>query len=202
MINPAGLDLITRFEDFKPKPYDDGTGTITIGYGHTRSAVMPAQVTEEEALELLRSDLDHFIQAVANEVRVPINENQFAALVSLAFNIGDRAFANSTLLKKLNSGNYVAASNEFQKWNKVTVNGQKQRSVGLSRRRAAEEQLFRTPPQQTVDIQVHGLHDTIEALSDADKLQALAGAAFIWVVPQTALLVPEGDDDGADGSVA
>jgi lysozyme len=141
-LTPLGLDLIKRYEDFRPKPYDDGTGTITIGYGHTRTKIMPASITEEGATELLVEDLDYFEGIVQREVRVPVNRNQYAALVSLVFNIGEGAFRNSTLLKKLNNGNYQAAANEFEKWTKA---GQ-QELKGLVRRREAEKQLFITPP--------------------------------------------------------
>jgi lysozyme len=141
-LTPLGLDLIKRYEDFRPKPYDDGAGTLTIGYGHTRSAVMPASVTEEEATKLLIEDIDYFESTVQREVLVPVNRNQYAALVSFVFNVGEGNFRNSTLLKKLNNGNYPAAANEFEKWTKA---GQKEMK-GLVRRREAEKQLFMTPP--------------------------------------------------------
>jgi lysozyme len=145
-INQTGLLLIADYEDFRPKPYDDGTGTITIGYGHTRSPVMPASVTEEEAKEMLVQDVQHFEQAVKRELLVAVNRNQFSALVSLTYNIGEGAFRNSTLLKKLNNQNFEAASNEFEKW---TQGGGKELK-GLVRRRAAERQLFMTQPMMHV----------------------------------------------------
>lgn len=146
-INQSGLMLIKSYEDFRPKPYDDGTGTLTIGYGHTRSVVMPVVVTEEEATKLLIEDIHYFEDAVRREVRVIINRNQFSALVSLTYNIGEGAFRNSTLLKKLNNQNFEAAVGEFEKWNK----GGNRELKGLVRRRAAEKQLFMTQPMMQVN---------------------------------------------------
>jgi lysozyme len=149
-LNAAGLDLITRYEDFRPKPYDDGTGTLTIGYGHTRTKIMPAVITEEEGRELLRQDLEYFSNVLYREVRVPLNENQFSALISFTYNVGEGNLRNSTLLKKLNNQNFRAASLEFEKWTK----GGGKVLGGLVRRRAAEQQLFRTTPPASVNVNI------------------------------------------------
>jgi lysozyme len=200
-INVAGLDLLTRYEDFRPKPYDDGTGTLTIGYGHTRSAVMPASVTEEEAQELLRQDLEYFQDVIYRNVLVPLNENQFSALLSFVYNVGEGNFRNSTLLKKLNNGNFRAASDEFQKWNK----GGGEVMGGLLRRRAAEEQLFRTQPPAKVDVNViPGSQYVAAALSDPntgdiseanEKVEinpAVVQAMVVVISPGAKMFIPEG----------
>ena len=203
-LNVAGLDLLTRYEDFKPKPYDDGTGTLTIGYGHTRSVVMPASVTEEEARELLRQDLEYFVDAIYREVRVPLNENQFAALVSFTYNVGEGNLRNSTLLKKLNNGNFKAASAEFEKWTK----GGGKVLGGLVRRRAAEQQLFRTAPPATVNVNVMpGSQYLAAALADPEtgdvskaneKVEinaAVVQAMVVVISPGVKMFIP---GDGAD----
>lgn len=81
-------------------------------------------------------------RAVNKNVKVKTSQNMFNALVSLVFNIGATAFANSTLLRKLNQGDYQGAWNEFPRWNKITKNGGKIISAGLTHRRAEEQEVF------------------------------------------------------------
>ncbi len=208
-LNVVGLDLLTRYESFKPKPYDDGTGTLTIGYGHTRSVVMPAKVTEEEARELLREDLEYFNDVLYRQVRVPLNENQFSALVSFVYNVGEGNFRNSTLLKKLNNGNFKAASVEFEKWTK----GGGKVLGGLVRRRAAEQQLFRTPPPAKVDVNIMpGAQYVAAALSDPktgdmtkqnEKVEinpAVVQAMVVVISPGVNMFIPGGGDDDVEES--
>ncbi len=205
-INAAGLDLLTRYEDFRPKPYDDGTGTLTIGYGHTRSAVMPAKVTEEEARELLRQDLEYFYEVLYRQVRVPMNENQFSSLICFVYNVGEGNLRNSTLLKKLNNANFKAASAEFEKWTK----GDGKVLGGLLRRRAAEQQLFRTPPPAKVDVNIMpGSRYVAAALMDpetgemskknqkAEINPAVVQAMVVVISPGVNMFIPVG---GADES--
>ena len=85
-----------------------------------------------------RQDLLNTCRDVASLVKVTISDNQFAALVSFAFNVGSTALKNSSLLKKLNAKDYAGAANEFAKWNK----GGGKVLAGLTRRREAERQLF------------------------------------------------------------
>jgi GH24 family phage-related lysozyme (muramidase) len=86
----------------------------------------------------LQSDIRIVTSYVNRLVTVEINQNQFDALVDFTFNLGSGALAGSTLLKKLNAGDYEGAANEFKRWNHV--NGKP--SKGLTRRRAAEEKMF------------------------------------------------------------
>jgi len=200
-LNVAGLDLLTRYEDFRPKPYDDGTGTLTIGYGHTRSAVMPALITEEEARELLRQDLEYFSAVLYRNVLVPLNENQFSALVSFVYNVGEGNFRNSTLLKKLNNQNFKAASAEFEKWTKADGRV----LTGLIRRRAAEQQLFRTAPPAKVDVNVIPGSTYVAAaltnpetgeMSEANQKveinPAVVQAMVVVISPGARMFIPEG----------
>jgi lysozyme len=185
-INQTGFVMLTDFEDFKPKPYDDGTGTLTIGYGHTRSAVMPAEVTEEEAGELLKADLEYFEGIVKQEVRVPINRNQFSALVSLTYNVGEGNFRNSTLLKKLNNGNFKAAAGEFESWNRA--GGKK--LEGLVRRRAAEKQLFNTQPQASVTQEMmSGVEFVMTSPADPETGVIPEGVSLNPAIERTQVLV-------------
>lgn len=134
--------LVAEFEGCVLEAYYCPAGVLTIGYGHTGPDVYPGMViSSEEAVALLDTDLNKFRQAVVRLVDVSLTENQFAALVSLTYNIGIGAFQKSTLLRKLNTGDYEGAANEFKRWNK----GGGQVLRGLVRRRAAEEALFRTP---------------------------------------------------------
>ena len=105
-INETGLALIKSFEGLRLKAYKCPAGVWTVGYGHTGGDVKAGMIiTEEEAEELLRQDLERFEEGVENLVEVELNENQFCALVSLAYNIGLGNFKRSTLLKLINKGN-------------------------------------------------------------------------------------------------
>ena len=118
-------------------------GTLTIGSGHTGPDVKPGMtITEGQADRLLDKDLDRFEAAVDRLVKVPLSDNQFGALVSFAFNVGIAAFERSTLLRKLNAGDYAAVPVELARWNKTTIAGNKVTSKGLANRRAAEAGLW------------------------------------------------------------
>lgn len=140
-LNQAGLDLIKRFEGFKSRAYRDPVGVVTIGWGHTRTARLGQIVTRQQGEALLRQDIAEFERAVETLVDVPLTDNQFAALVSLAFNIGAGALRRSTLRHKLNAGDYSGAAREFLRWDKAGGRVLK----GLSQRRYAEMSLFLRP---------------------------------------------------------
>ncbi|EPH35702.1 lysozyme [Acinetobacter gyllenbergii] len=139
----VGINLITSFEDLRLAAYDDGVGVWTIGFGTT---VYPSGVrvkkgdvcTKAQAVSFFQHDLRRFEAAVNQAVKVVINQNQFDALVSLTYNIGEQAFKDSTLLKKLNAGDFMGAADQFPQWNK----GGGKVMKGLVRRRAAERELF------------------------------------------------------------
>ena len=138
-INAEGLALIKEFEGLELKAYLCPARVWTIGYGSTGAHVKPGMViTEAEAERLLRDDLERFERAVAKTCPES-TDNQFAAMVSLAFNVGEAAFARSTLAKLHNAKAYKGAADEFLKWNKA---GGKV-LAGLSRRRARERDLYR-----------------------------------------------------------
>ena len=139
-----GLDLIKSAEGFMPRPYLCPAGKWTLGYGSTfyadgtpvRDGDHP--VTEAQALELLRNTLGQYEDAVARAVTVALTQDQFDALVSFAYNVGCANLRTSTLLRKLNEGNYTAAASQFERWNQ----GGGKVLPGLVKRRAAERDLF------------------------------------------------------------
>ena len=141
-----GLDLIKSFEGCKLTAYPDpGTGGApwTIGWGTTRGVKPGMTITQEEADLLLAEDVSSFAQAVNRLVTVPLNQNQFDALVSFAYNVGSSNLGNSTLLRLLNEGNYEGAAGQFGRW----VNGGSGETLpGLVRRRAAERALIEEKP--------------------------------------------------------
>ena len=144
-INQAGLHLIEEFEGLSKKladgritAYLDSVGVPTIGYGHTKNVHLGLVITCQQAEEFLAQDLRVAESGVNHLVKVSLNDNQFAALVSFVFNLGTGAFSRSTLLRDLNAGNYSAAADQFLRWNRA---GGRVLS-GLTRRRQAERKLF------------------------------------------------------------
>ena len=142
-ISPSGIDLICNFEGKRLTAYDDGVGVWTIGFGTT---VYPNGIkvkkgdtcTEAQAKAYMAHDLKKFEATVNKAVTVQLNQNQFDALVSLAYNIGTNAFSKSTLVKKLNANDIRGAADQFDVW----VNAGGKRMQGLVNRRAKEKALF------------------------------------------------------------
>lgn len=163
-VNSATLTLVKSFEglpDGDPStvnldPYLDPVGIWTVGWGHAIAwqgrwlrgsqnaaqarALYPGGITQPQAELLLHGDLLDAGRDVALSVSVPINDNQFGALVSFAFNLGANNLRNSTLLRKLNRSDFSGAADEFSRW--VRADGQV--LPGLVKRRAAERTLFLT----------------------------------------------------------
>jgi lysozyme len=139
-INAAGRDLVKSFEGASLTAYRCPSGVLTIGFGSTGPHVKEGMtISLEEAETLLSSDLSRFERGVeAMTEGTPTSDNQFAALVSLAFNIGLGAFAGSTVLKRHKLGNRIGCANAFLMW--VKAKGQVLK--GLQRRREAERKLY------------------------------------------------------------
>lgn len=136
------IKLICEFEGFASEPYDDVAGKRTIGYGHLlRKGESFTKIDEAEATRLLCDDLEVAEACIEACVDAPLTQAQFDALCSFVFNLGCTRLKTSTLLRKLNDGDYAGASNEFPKWCRV---GTKQ-VPGLLRRRLAEQLLFNSP---------------------------------------------------------
>jgi lysozyme len=163
-INQATIDLVKRWEGFRAKAYLCPAGIWTIGYGTTSSAgvginVKPGMIiTEKDADRYLRLGLDKFARQIRPSIKVPINENQFGAFLSLAYNIGPGSFRGSSALRKFNDGDIKGAADAIKLWNKATVNGKRQVLQGLVNRRNDEVVLFHTKPgdMAAVDAPVLG----------------------------------------------
>lgn len=137
-LSQAGLNLIKSHEGLRTTAYQDPVGVWTIGYGHTGTAKPGQKITEAQAEQLLRQDVGWAQDAVRKNVKVPLTQGQFDALVSFTFNLGAGALGRSTLLKKLNAGDYAGAQAEFGKF--VHAGGRV--LPGLVRRRNEEAQMF------------------------------------------------------------
>lgn len=144
----AGIQLIKDFEGFSPKPYLDAVGVPTIGYGATHYAdgrrvkMTDKPISEAEASALLQEMLKQYEDIIHRNVKVKLNQNQFDALVSFVYNLGETNFKKSTLLKKINTNpNDESISLEFAKW--VKAGGRV--LTGLVRRRKAEAELYFRP---------------------------------------------------------
>lgn len=146
-LDKSGYDLIKSFEGLSLKPYKCSAGIATIGYGNTyyennvKVQMSDAVITKQRAEDLLKLNADRFAVKVSNIVHKPINQNQFNALVSFAYNVGSGALASSTLLKLVNiNPNDAMIAKEFLRWNKA---GGKP-IQGLTNRRIKESALYFT----------------------------------------------------------
>lgn len=143
-IGAKGLALIKEFEGLRLDAYPDpatGGEPITIGYGSTGGYKLGQRITEAEAEALLRHDLQRFERAVSGMVTREPTQNQFDAMVSLAFNVGEGNLKSSTLLKLHNAGDFAGAQGQFVRWNKAAGKVM----AGLTRRREAEARLYGEP---------------------------------------------------------
>ena len=139
-----GIELIKSFEGFRSDAYLCAAGVWTCGWGSTKGVQEGDVWSESHAEERLATDVEEFEDAVRELVTVKLNDDQFSALVSFCFNLGANALKISTLLKKLNAGDYQAVPDQIRRWNKATVNGEKVVLDGLVRRRNAEALLFQS----------------------------------------------------------
>lgn len=120
-ISPNGLKKLMEWEGCVLHVYKDAAGLPTIGVGHLirKGEDFSTGLTTEQAQDLLQKDLVRFESVVNEKVKVPLTQNQYDALVSFAFNVGDGAFRQSTLLKRLNAGDYDAVSDQLMRWTKA-----------------------------------------------------------------------------------
>lgn len=143
--NRPGLSLIKKWEGFRSKAYQDSVGVWTIGYGHTSAAGAPVvrpgmTISRAEAERILARDLRQYERAVSEAIgNARVTANQFAAMVSLCYNIGPGAFKRSSLVRHVRNGDMDAAAKAFALYRKA---GGKVLE-GLVRRRADEAALFR-----------------------------------------------------------
>jgi lysozyme len=134
-----GIDLVKLSEGCKLTSYQDSVGVWTIGFGSTGADVVQEMtITEEQAVDRLKHDLQHAEKMVKTFVTVELTQHQYDALVDFCFNCGAGNLQHSTLLKLINQGNFEAAHHEFEKWN---IAGGRV-LAGLTTRRLNEEKLF------------------------------------------------------------
>lgn len=209
-ISNDGIELIKRFEGFH-KVQPDGTvsayrcaaGVWTIGWGSTKGVRSGQKITVEEAEEKLRDDLKTSESAVKQYVSVPLSQGQYDALVSYVFNCGSGNFRSSTLLKRLNVGQYDDVPEQLMRWNKARVNGKLTVLRGLTRRRAAEAAIFsrdaKLPADEGGPKSVQKI--TQSATKPLSRSKTMAGAgvagaatALGEITPQIEALVPYSDN--------
>lgn len=136
------VDLIKKFEGCRLRAYQDQGGVYTIGWGAIGPGIEAGVTwTQRQADERLEQDVARFEKGVRDLVKVPLTDNQFAALVSFAYNVGLYNLKRSGLLKMLNREDYAGAADQFRLWNKIGSYVSK----GLTNRREAERTVFLTP---------------------------------------------------------
>jgi lysozyme len=143
----VGIALLKEFEGLRLQTYKDAVGVLTIGYGTTSMTgvgkiTSGMTITREQAEEWLVVGLAKYEKTVSEALKVPTNQNQFDAMVSLCYNIGQGAFLKSSVLRHHNAGDVVQAAKSFALWNKAGGIALK----GLTRRREAEAELYAAMP--------------------------------------------------------
>jgi lysozyme len=139
-IGSKALDIVKYYEGFRAKAYICPAGVWTIGYGSTKGVKKGQVINEATAVSYLARDFTEFENVVNKLVKVPLNQDQFDALVTFVYNVGPQNFKTSTLLKLLNSGDYASVPAQMKRWNK----GGGKVLDGLVKRRASEGVLFST----------------------------------------------------------
>lgn len=138
-VSQTGIDLVKKYEGFSEIPYRCPAGKLTIGYGHLiKLGENYKSIDRESAEKTLAEDLKIAQDTIDKNVKIKLTSAQYDALVSLVYNIGENNFRNSTLLKKLNSGDYTEVANQFGRW----VKAGNKKLPGLVKRRAEERKLF------------------------------------------------------------
>lgn len=189
-LSQDGVDLIKGFEGLRLSAYQDSAKVWTIGYGHTTGVQPGDRISTAQAEQLLRQDTAWAQQAVRDQVKVPLTQNQFDALTSFTFNLGADALAGSTLLKKVNAGDMAGAQAEFGRW----IHADGAVLPGLVRRRAAESALFDNtalagavqPDPQPTQTQADLTVRRGDTLWDIAKSQGVSLRALIDANPQIA----------------
>lgn len=179
-VSKWAVDFIKDFEELELVAYKPTKDDVwTIGYGHTKGVKQGDTITEAEADAFLREDIQVVEEAIARNVKVKLNQNQYDALVSFVFNIGEPQFKKSTMLRKINANDFSGASAEFPRWNK-----QKRRVLaGLTRRRKGERERFDTPVRtnvaQSTTVQASAAQLMTGAVTGVGAVSALSGTAQI-----------------------
>lgn len=185
-VNAATLAEIKRSEGLRLQAYPDPGSSNgdpwTIGYGSTKGVKRGMVITQAEADARLVADLTHAENTVERLVKVPLNDNQFGALVSFVFNVGSGAFEKSTLLRLLNEGQYAAVPAQLARWNK---NDEKVMD-GLSKRRAREAALWNTPTITPAPQEPEIVHDKPKSRASV----VVVGIIIVGLIIAALVLLP------------
>ena len=177
-----GLEFIARWEGCVLKPYKDIAGLRTIGIGHLikPGEVFPdgVEITKEKAYEILAADVKLCEDSIKSRIKVPLNQNQFDALVSFGFNCGTGVYALSSACKALNNGDYASVPAKLLDWSRARINGVLQVNKGLYNRRLSEGQLFSKDPNE---VAVPMVAWTKQSLTEAQTKLAKLGLYTIKV---------------------
>lgn len=147
-LSTKGRARLKKLEGFRGQAYQCSAGVWTIGYGFTKGVRQGDTMTREEADARLDAELAEYETAVWSATRGHVSQNEFDAMVLLAWNIGIAALRKSTVLKAHNKGDKAAAARAFGLWNKITSDGKLVASAGLTSRRAQEAALYLEPIAQ------------------------------------------------------
>lgn len=143
VLSAAGFIGIAQWEAFRSTTYNDSAGNSTYGFGTTAGVKPGDKITVERALVVALADAQKHGEAIKKCIKVPLFQYEWDSYVSATYNIGATAFCHSTLLKKLNAGDYIGACNELSRW--VKARGKTMKGLiklrGLVKRRAAERQM-------------------------------------------------------------
>ena len=151
---PQTVALVKEFEGFRANAYIDTDGTPVIGYGQSRvngrKVKLGDRISPQIANQSLQKELGIIQQEILSVLEVEVTPNQLGAITSLAYNAGVHGVKQSTLVRKLNSRDYLGAANEFTRWDKGNLRGRIVRMPGLTRRRQRERQMFLTSQNPTI----------------------------------------------------
>jgi lysozyme len=161
--------MICGLEGWVDHPYHDAAGILTIGYGHVIRPGDPpwvmGTITQDQGRDLMAQDLATFEAAVNADVKVPLTQPQFDALVSFSYNVGAGAFAHSGVLAKLNAGDYAGAADAMLAWDRRVdpKTGQLVTDAGLLARRRDERALFLTPEPSAAPVAEAAVTEALNA---------------------------------------
>lgn len=200
-MSQGGIDnILKKFEGCKLTAYKCPAGIWTIGYGHTSAAGAPEVkegmiITQDQAEHILKTDLVKYETPVAALVKIPLSQNQFDVLVDFAYNAGVGNLKSSTLLKKVNAGNFDAVPDELMKWTK----GGGKVLPGLVRRRQAEVSWWNAGTHEVPEQEARVEPDVVPAKTMAQSKQGNAaivtsGLGALGVAKEVASQAQEASD--------
>ena len=195
--SPKEVKAIANDEGTVLETYLDPIGIPTIGTGHTgKEAYLGNKITRKRALELLKEDLKEAEDVVNKHVKVELTQGQFDALVSFVFNVGPgrkgvkdgfvvlKNGRQSTLLRKINQGDFFGAAEEFPKW--ANAGGKKFRGLEIRRARERAQFLEGTVIKEPLDKNVEAEPNPKPSVSGSKPVQALTGTALAGALPEAA----------------